>query len=321
MCGIVGYVGKKSVVPVILDGLRRLEYRGYDSAGIAVRQWRGIATAARRRQTAQSRRSPASEAARRHLRHRPHALGHARPADRRKRASSSRLHGPIVVVHNGIVENYLELKKKLLEEGHQFVTETDTEVIAHLIEEHSLEARRTVTRRRRAQHQSSELRGIFALSIISTDDPNTIISARQRSAGRDRHRRRRVLRGFRCSGDPGSHARYFLSRRRRNCGHDPRRSANSQISRESRSSRQVQRITWDPIQAEKGGFKHFMLKEIYEQPRAVRETVEGRISLDTGRVFLDEMKNLTESDLKTLHSIKIAACGTSWHAGHRRQST
>ena len=219
--------------------------------------------------------------------------------------------GRIVVVHNGIIENYLQLKERLRKSDHHFVTETDTEIIAHLIEEHlktdkSFEdaVRSTV----------AELRGIFALSIINADEADTIIAVRQGPP---------VVIGlgdrefFVASDIPPilQHTRdvFFL-------GDGELAIITKDAVRvtdfEGNSVQpSIQRITWDPIMAEKGGFKHFMLKEIYEQPRSVRDTVQGRISLDTGHVFLDEMVNITESDFKQFSSIKIAACGTSWHAG------
>jgi glutamine---fructose-6-phosphate transaminase (isomerizing) len=312
MCGIVGYVGKKQVVPLIIDGLRKLEYRGYDSAGIAVVDEDHKLQIRR----AKGKLRNLEEALRQKPLDGTYGVGHTRWATHgRPTEENAHPHrdctGRLVVVHNGIIENYLQLKDELRKKDHQFVTETDTEIIAHLIEEHLKSGanfeeavRKTVT----------ELRGIFALSMLSADEPDTIISARLGPP---------VVIGigdgeyFVASDIPAilEHTRdiFFLG--------------DGEIAVMTKDSVRVtdfagnqvepvmQRITWDPIEAEKGGFKHFMLKEIYEQPRAVRETVEGRISLDTGRVFLDEMKNITEADFKRFTSIKIAACGTSWHAG------
>jgi glucosamine--fructose-6-phosphate aminotransferase (isomerizing) len=311
MCGIVGYVGKKPVVPLIIDGLRKLEYRGYDSAGIAV-------VDAERRlhlRRAEGKLRNLEAALQEHPLSGNYGIGHTRWATHgRPTEENAHPHrdctGRLVVVHNGIIENYLQLKDELRKKDHQFVTETDTEIVAHLIEEHLKDGANLETAVRKTVGQ---LRGIFALSILSADEPDTIISARQGPP---------VVIGlgegefFVASDIPAilEHTRdmFFLS--------------DGEISVMTKDGVRVtdfdgkevqpqkQHITWDPIQAEKGGFKHFMLKEIYEQPRAVRETVEGRISHDTGRVFLDEM-NISEDDFKRFTSIKIAACGTSLHAG------
>ena len=312
MCGIVGYVGNKQVVPLIIDGLRKLEYRGYDSAGIAVVNEAHHMEIRR----AKGKLRNLEEAIRLTPLDGTYGIGHTRWATHgRPTEENAHPHrdctGRVVVVHNGIIENYLQLKERLSKTDHEFVTETDTEIIAHLIEEYlkggdSFE---------KAVHQAAlELRGIFALSIINSEEPDTIIAVRQGPP---------VVIGlgdreyFVASDIPPilQHTRdvFFLG--------------DGEIAILTKDAVRVtdfqgasvqpaiQRITWDPIMAEKGGFKHFMLKEIYEQPRAVRDTVQGRISLDSGRVFLDEMKNITESDFKRFTSIKIAACGTSWHAG------
>jgi len=312
MCGIVGYVGNKQVVPLIIDGLRKLEYRGYDSAGIAVVDESHQLKIRR----AEGKLRNLEEV----LRHKPvdgtYGVGHTRWATHgRPTEENAHPHrdctGRVVVVHNGIIENYLDLKDDLRKKDHNFVTETDTEIVAHLIEEH---LKQGSSFEQAVRETVGELRGIFALSMLSADEPDTVISARLGPP---------VVIGvgdgeyFVASDIPAilEHTRdvFFLG--------------DGEIAVMTRDSvrvtdfsgtqvePQMQRITWDPIQAEKGGFKHFMLKEIYEQPRAVRETVEGRISLDTGRVFLDEMTNISEADFRRFTSIKVAACGTSWHAG------
>jgi len=316
MCGIVGYVGKKEVVPVILDGLRRLEYRGYDSAGIAV-AGNGDSLQVRR---AEGKLRNLEESIRQQPLHGSYGIGHTRWATHgRPTEENAHPHrdctGKIVVVHNGIVENYLSLKKKLIEEGHKFTTETDTEVIAHLIEKHlfksgnghrpSLEeaVRRTVR----------EIRGVFALGVISVDEPNKIVAARSGpplvvGLGNEEY--------FVASDVPAIlyHTRdiFFLA--------DGDLAIVTPMGVQLTDfegrpvSRQVQHVTWDPIMAEKGGFKHFMLKEIYEQPRAVQETTLGRVSLDAGQIFLEEMQ-ISESEFRAAKKINIVACGTSWHAG------
>ncbi|MCW5948542.1 MAG: glutamine--fructose-6-phosphate transaminase (isomerizing) [Pyrinomonadaceae bacterium] len=299
-------------MPLIIDGLRKLEYRGYDSAGIAVVDSDRHMELRR----AEGKLRNLEEAIRLKPLDGNYGIGHTRWATHgRPTEENAHPHrdqsGKVVVVHNGIIENYLPLKEKLQADGHEFYTETDTEVVAHLIGHYidtegvSLEiaVRKTV----------KELKGIFALSIISVDEPDTIIAVREGPP---------VVIGlgdgefFVASDIPPilAHTRdvFFLGDR--------------EIAVLTKDSVRVtdfdgnavepeqQRITWDPIMAEKGGFKHFMLKEIYEQPRAVRDTVQGRVSLDTGRVYLDEME-ISDDDLRAVTSIKIAACGTSWHAG------
>ena len=314
MCGIVGYVGNKRVVPVILDGLKRLEYRGYDSAGIAV-AGNGDGLQIRR---AEGKLRNLEEAIRLKPMDGTYGIGHTRWATHgRPTEENAHPHrdctGKIVVVHNGIIENYVPLKKKLIAEGHKFVTETDTEVIAHLVEKilktanghkPSLEeaVRKTIV----------QLTGVFALAVISVDDPTKIVAARNGppaviGLGKDEY--------FVASDVPAIlyHTRdlFFLG------DGDlavitPQGVQLTDFNGEP-VVRQVQHVTWDPIMAEKGGFKHFMLKEIYEQPRSVRDTTLGRISQETGHVFLDEME-ITEAEFKAAKKINIAACGTSWHA-------
>ncbi len=312
MCGIVGYVGNKQVVPVIIEGLRKLEYRGYDSAGIAVVD-EGHHLDVRR---AEGKLRNLEEALRLKPLDGTYGIGHTRWATHgRPTEENAHPHrdctGRVVVVHNGIIENYLQLKERLRGTDHQFVTETDTEVIAHLIEEYLRDEPTFEAAVRRAVR---DLRGIFALSIISADEPDLIIAVRQGPP---------VVIGmgdgeyFVASDIPPilQHTRdvFFLGDGEMAIlTRDGVRVTD--FEGELREP-QVQRITWDPIMAEKGGFKHFMLKEIYEQPRAVRDTVQGRVSLDTGRVYLDEMNNITPAEFKAFDRVLIAACGTSWHAG------
>src|SRR3954454_22750012 len=314
MCGIVGYVGQKSVVPLIIDGLRKLEYRGYDSAGIAVVD--DTCNLSLRR--AEGKLRNLEECIRLNPLDGNYGIGHTRWATHgRPTEENAHPHrdcsGKIVVVHNGIIENYVPLKKKLIAEGHKFVTETDTEVIAHLVEKilktgnghkPSLEeaVRKTIV----------QLSGVFALAVISVDDPNKIVAARNGppaviGLGKDEY--------FVASDVPAIlyHTRdlFFL-------GDGDLAVITSQGVRLTDFNgqpivRQVQHVTWDTIMAEKGGFKHFMLKEIYEQPRSVRDTTLGRVSQETGHVFLDEME-ITDAEFKSAKKINIAACGPSWHA-------
>ena len=315
MCGIVGYVGSKRVVPVILDGLKRLEYRGYDSAGIAV-AGNGEGLQIRR---AEGKLRNLEESIRLKPLDGTYGIGHTRWATHgRPTEENAHPHrdctGKVVVVHNGIIENYLVLKKQLAEEGHHFATETDTEVIAHLIEKYFLrhgnghrppleEAVRRAVR---------ELRGVFALAVIAVEEPNKIVAARNGppaviGLGKDEY--------FVASDVPAIlyHTRdlFFLA--------DGDVAVITPAGVELTDFqgqpivRQVQHVTWDPIMAEKGGFKHFMLKEIYEQPRAVRDTWLGRVSQDSGKVFLDEME-ISAGEFRALKKLNLAACGTSWHA-------
>ena len=315
MCGIVGYVGKKDVVPVILEGLRRLEYRGYDSAGIAVSGQAGVLEICR----AEGKLRNLEEAIRQKPLNGTYGIGHTRWATHgRPTEENAHPHrdcsGKIVVVHNGIVENYLSLKKKLAEEGHKFTTETDTEIIAHLVEKYSQKLNGHRPSLQDAVRKTvKDLSGVFALAVISTDEPNTIVAARNGppavvGLGNDEY--------FVASDVPAilHHTRdiFFL-------GDGDMAVVTTdgvQLSDFDGKpvSREVQRVTWDPILAEKGGFKHFMLKEIYEQPRAVRDTTLGRVSQETGHIFLEEMQ-ISEADLRVASKINIIACGTSWHAG------
>ncbi len=311
MCGIVGYVGNKQVVPLIIDGLRKLEYRGYDSAGIAVVDENHDLSLRR----AEGKLRNLEECIRLNPLDGNYGIGHTRWATHgRPTEENAHPHrdctGRIVVVHNGIIENYLQLKDALREKGHEFKTETDTEVVAHLIEEY---LKTGISFEESVRKSVKELRGIFALSIISADVPDTIITVREGPP---------VVIGlgdgefFVASDIPAilQHTRDIFYLGEREIAVLTKDSVRVTDFDGNAVEPKQQRITWDPIMAEKGGFKHFMLKEIYEQPRAVRDTVRGRISLDTGKVYLDAM-DISEEDFQSITSIKIAACGTSWHAG------
>src|SRR3954466_13002975 len=315
MCGIVGYVGKKSVVPVIIEGLRKLEYRGYDSAGIAVAGKSALLEVCRAEGKLKN-----LEAA---LKLKPldgtFGIGHTRWATHgRPTEENAHPHrdctGKIVVVHNGIVENYLSLKKRLIEEGHRFSTETDTEVIAHLIENALKTGNGTRPTLEDAVRKTvKQLTGVFALVVISADEPNKIVAARNGppavvGLGQNEY--------FVASDIPAilHHTRDLFFLADGDLAIITPTGVQLTDFNAKPIQREVQRVTWDPIQAEKGGFKHFMLKEIYEQPRAVRDTTLGRISQDSGRVFLEEME-ISEEDFRKANKVNIAACGTSWHAG------
>src|ERR1700678_1826739 len=316
MCGIVGYVGPKDVVSVILEGLRRLEYRGYDSAGIAV----GSAGHGLELRRAPGKLRNLEEVIRQHPLKGTYGIGHTRWATHgRPTEENAHPHrdctGRIVVVHNGIVENYLELKRELAGEGHTFVTETDTEVIAHLIEQQlrsAEESGRTMLLEEAVRGAARQLTGAYAISVISACEPNKIVSARYGPP---------VVIGvgegesFVASDVPGilHHTRklYFLADG--DVGILTPEGVKLTDLDGNPVDRKLETILWDPIQAEKGGYKHFMLKEIFEQPRAVRDTTLGRISLETGEVFLGEMQ-INDDDFRAATQINIAACGTSWHS-------
>jgi len=318
MSGIIGYIGNKRVVPVLLEGLQRLQYRGYDSAGLAVMHGDTLEI---RRATGKLRNL--EEVVRLNPVDGSYGIGHTRwathGAPTEENAHPHRdCHGTVVVVHNGIIENYLELKKELEAEGHRFATEVDTEVIAHLVEKYlNVEPSRTSAGSGRLEDAVRaavhRLAGVFALAIISTRDLNKIVAVRQGppaviGLGKDEY--------FVASDVPAilyhTHDLFFLSD-----GDLAVLTPNGVklTDFEGRPvTRRVQHITWDPILAEKGGFRHFTLKEIYEQPRAVRDTALGRFSSETGQVFLDEME-ITEDDFRTFREVKIVAAGTSRHAG------
>ena len=316
MCGIVGYVGKQAVVPIILDGLRRLEYRGYDSAGIAV-GGNGPGLDLRR---AEGKLRNLEEAIRKHPLEGTYGIGHTRWATHgRPTEENAHPHrdcsGRIVVVHNGIVENYLPLKKQLIAEGHTFTTETDTEIIAHLVEKYFLkpgEGQRP-SLEDAVRQTVKQLSGVFALAVIAADEPDKIVAARNGppsvvGLGHDEY--------FVASDVPAilHHTRDIIFLADGDMAVITPQGVQLTDFDGKPVERKIQRVTWDPIQAEKGGFKHFMLKEIYEQPRAVRDTTLGRVSQDSGRVFLDAME-ISESEFRAVTKINIAACGTSWHAG------
>jgi glucosamine--fructose-6-phosphate aminotransferase (isomerizing) len=309
MCGIVGYIGPKPPVPILLEGLRKLEYRGYDSAGIAVVSGNRVHV---RRVTGKL--VNLMESINNSPLEGEYGVGHTRWATHgRPTEENAHPHrdcsGKIVVVHNGIIENYLDLKASLQRAGHRFVTETDTEIIAHLIESllpgHSLAEA--------VRRAALQLRGSFAICVLSADSPQTIIAARNGpplavGLGKGEN--------FVASDVPAllEHTQtvYFL-RDGEMAILKPEGVRIENFQGESISFT-PQRITWTAAMAEKGGYRHFMLKEIHEQPRAVQDTIAGRISLDSGRIFLEEA-NLTEDVLADIDRIHIVACGTSWHAG------
>jgi len=309
MCGIVGYIGNREAVPVIVDGLRRLEYRGYDSAGVAVFSEERCLDVRR----ASGKLRNLEEV----IRNKPlagsYGIGHTRWATHgRPTEENAHPHrdckGQVVVVHNGIVENYLALRKQLTAEGHRFVTETDTEVIAHLVEKHLNGNLENAVRA-----ALKEISGVFAISVISSSDPHKIVAARSGppvvvGLGQEEF--------FVASDVPAilSHTRDIIFLDDGDVATLTSEGVRFTDFDGKTVRRPVSHILWDPIMAEKGGYKHFMLKEIFEQPRAIKDTLLGRVGQESGRVFLDEV-DISEADFKAFQQVKIVACGTSWHAG------
>ena len=308
MCGIIGYIGSKPVVPVLIEGLRRMEYRGYDSAGVALVGPEGIAL----RRSAGKLINLENT-----IRNEPvdglYGIGHTRWATHgRPTEENAHPHrdcaGRIVVVHNGIIENYLELKAELQSQGHVFTTETDTEIVAHLVER-EMRGDGLENGVRRALQL---VRGMFALVLVSVDDPEKIVAVRNGPplvVGLGEHE------FFVASDIPAilTHTRDVVFLGDEEMAIITRSGVEFTDYQGRAVSKTTQRVLWDPIAAEKGGHRHFMLKEIYEQPTAARDTVLGRVSLDRGRIFLEDL-NISEASLRDLQKVTIIACGTSWHA-------
>jgi glucosamine--fructose-6-phosphate aminotransferase (isomerizing) len=307
VCGIVGYVGERDAVPLILDGLRRLEYRGYDSAGIAVVRGGELL----RRRAAGKLGNLAASLAREPLAG-EWGVGHTRWATHgRPTEENAHPHqdcaGKIVVVHNGIVENHLELKARLAAAGHRFVTQTDTEVVAHLVESHYRGSLEDATRRALA-----EIEGVYALVLLHKDEPQLLVAARMGPplvVGLGERER------FVASDIPAllPYTRDFVFLEDGDVAAVTPQGLALTTAAGVAVPRATQRISWDPVQAEKGGFRHFMLKEIHEQPRAMRDTLVGRISLEEGEVHLEELGPAAER-LRGAERLVLLACGTSWHA-------
>jgi glucosamine--fructose-6-phosphate aminotransferase (isomerizing) len=312
MCGIVGYIGPKDPVDVLVEGLRRLEYRGYDSAGIAVVDEQGELNI---------RRAPGKlRDLEKVLAQDPldgvYGIGHTRWATH-GRPSEENAHphrdcsGRLVVIHNGIIENYVELKHALEAKGHKFVTETDTEIVAHAIEEELKNGASDLPEAFRRMLPS--LRGIYALVAMSAENPQTLVAARQGpplvvGVGRGEY--------FLASDIPAilAHTKDVVFMGDGEVvvvdAEGPRFLTLDGEAIEKAPTR----VPWDPIMAEKDGYKHFMLKEIHEQPRAVRDTLLGRVSLESASILLEEM-SLSDDYLRSIERMAIVACGTSWHAG------
>ncbi len=310
MCGIVGYAGRLDCVPILLEGLKRLEYRGYDSAGIAVIAGKGISLRRVAGKIARLEESLSKDNGRMAG---PTGIAHTRwathgvPSERNAHPQLD-LSGRIAVVHNGIIENYEALKKWLAKEGHTFRSETDTEVLAHLIG-HFYDG----TLETAVQKALREVRGTYGIAVLSSDEPEKVVGARNGSPlvvgvgqGENfvasdvcailRHTRQVV---------------YLADQEMAVLTPDAVRTTT--IENES-VDKEIEEIAWDLEMAEKGGYEHFMLKEIFEQPRSIENGMRGRLVEETGDAHLGGL-NLPEEKLRSLRRIIITACGTSWHAG------
>lgn len=313
MCGIVGYVGPKDAVPILIGGLEKLEYRGYDSAGVAsclngeFDVFRSKGKLANLKENLKSRAEPSQNGSHPHV-----GIGHTRWATH-GRPSETNAHphvaGDVCVVHNGIIENYVELRERLQKDGCRFASETDTEIAAHLINNWF---QKTGGLREAVREALKELEGSYALVVISKREPDKIVIARNATP---------VIIGL------GEGENYIASdipalldhTRKMMIVEDDEIAEISQagvfLEKDGqRIEREPTTITWDPITAEKGGFRHFMLKEIHEQPQVVTDTFRGRIDQNKGSVFLDDVV-LTDDDFASFDKVAIVACGTAWHAG------
>ncbi|MDP1571716.1 MAG: glutamine--fructose-6-phosphate transaminase (isomerizing) [Vicinamibacterales bacterium] len=308
MCGIIGYIGPKPVVPLLIEGLRRLEYRGYDSAGVALVHDNEVVLRRSAGKLANLEAVIAADPV-----EGVYGLGHTRWATHgRPTEENAHPHrdctGRIVVVHNGIIENYLELKAELQAQGHTFVTETDTEVVAHLVErEWGTDGLEGAVRRAMAR-----MRGLFALVLLSADDPEKLVAVRNGPP---------VVVGhgdgewFVASDIPAllAHTRDVVFLGDREMAIVTRAGVTYTDLAGAPVTATPQRVLWDPVMAEKAGYKHFMLKEIFEQPNAVRETILGRVSLERARTYLGEIA-IDPEELRQVDRVLLLACGTSWHA-------
>ena len=308
MCGIIGYIGEKPALPVLIEGLRRLEYRGYDSAGVALVH-EGVVVLRR----SAGRLARLVEVISDHPADGDYGLGHTRWATHgRPTEENAHPHrdctGQIVVVHNGIIENYLELKHQLEEQGHCFETETDSEVIAHLVERES----RGDGLEQAARRALKELRGLFAVVLLASNDPYKLVAVRNGPPLLVGHGDQEFLVA---SDVPAilQHTRDVVFLGDQEMAVITRDSVAYTDFAGCTVDSKVQRISWDPAMAEKAGYRHFMLKEIFEQPWAAQETMLGRVSLESNQIFLGELK-IPDDQLRAIDRVVILACGTSWHA-------
>ena len=307
MCGIIGYIGPRETKEVLLEGLRRLEYRGYDSAGIAIFHEGKVVIRRSQGKLKELERKCAGERFNGHL-----GIGHTRWATHGK-PSEANAHphkaGGVVVVHNGIIENYLTLKKVLSREGHTFKSETDTEILSHLIQSHLFKG---ATFEEAVRQALLKVEGAYAIAVLYEGEEDKLIGARRESP---------LILGvgegesFLASDIPAilpyTRKMIFLEDGEMAVIQD--RAFQIRTLAGERRERPPKEILWDPVTAEKGGFKHFMLKEIHEQPRAIADTIRGRVSLEEGKVLLGDAALSTKTQ-KEIRRVCIIACGTSYHA-------
>jgi glucosamine--fructose-6-phosphate aminotransferase (isomerizing) len=310
MCGIIGYAGTRDVVPVLIGGLKKLEYRGYDSAGIAVVDGNGVEVV--RAEGKLSNLETKLDAA-------PlkgtFGMGHTRWATHGKpNENNAHPHrdctGKVVVIHNGIIENFLPIKQRLQKTGHEFKTETDTEVVAHLIEENMEDGTKFVDAVRKTL---KELEGHYALVMIDGDEPGTIIAAKQGpplvvGLGENEN----II-----ASDVApllAYTRNIIYLEDGEYAVVDQKNAVFFNENDQKIEREPKKILWDAVMAEKEGYRHYMLKEIHEQPRAVRDTFTGRMFEESGEIFFNDLQ-LTPGDWAKIRKVHIVACGTSWHSG------
>jgi glucosamine--fructose-6-phosphate aminotransferase (isomerizing) len=307
MCGIIGYIGKQNAIPLLIDGLKKLEYRGYDSAGIAFLTIKKIdvrrcAGKIRELETFLKTQNLESSVGVGHTRW----ATHGEPSE--KNAHPHKANG-VVVVHNGIIENYLELKTKLKKKGHRFTSDTDTEVICHLISSY---VRKGLDIHKATRESLKHLKGAYSLGIISEEEPDKIVAVKKDSPliiglGKGEF--------FIASDIPAflNHTRDVIILENNEIAVITLKGLSLYDQKDRPHKKRVTHITWNPAMAEKGGYKHFMLKEIHEQPRAIADTIRGRFSVESGNVNLEEF-SIKTNELKRLKKIFLIGCGTSWHA-------
>jgi len=307
MCGIIGYVGHEECAPILLDGLRRLEYRGYDSAGVAVHD--GAALHVLR---AAGKLSALGDALARTPVHGTTGIGHTRWATHGKPSEQNahpHVSGHIAVVHNGIIENHVELKSALKAQGRVFTSDTDTEIVAHLVD---LATQRGLDLFEAVRDTLKQIRGAYAIAVLSQDDASRIVLAKNASP---------LVLGvgegvmLAASDVPAllAHTRDVIFLEDGEIAEIRRDGLRLETVEGAAVTRAATRITWSLMQAERGGYKHFMLKEIHEQPRAIEDTLRGRITLETGELEPAEM-GLTADDARAIERVVFLACGTSYHA-------